>query len=133
MASCHLAMGEIDAARETLAALPASAAGDPAVAAVRAQIDLATQTKALGDPTALAQRIAADPKDHQARFDLALIENAKGNREAALDSLLEIVSRNRTWEDEKARKQLVQFFEAWGPMDEATLSGRRRLSSLLFA
>jgi putative thioredoxin len=103
------------------------------VAAIRAQIDLAAQTGALGDPAALAARIAADPKDHQARFDLALIENARGNREAALDNLLEIVARSRTWEDEKARKQLVQFFEAWGPLDEATLSGRRRLSSLLFS
>jgi len=133
LASCHLATGEVDVARQTLVTLPASAANDPAVAAVRAQIDLAAQTKALGDPGALTQRIAADPKDHQARFDLALLENARGNREAALDNLLEIVARNRTWEDEKARKQLVQFFEAWGPMDEATLSGRRRLSSLLFA
>ncbi|MEX2318950.1 MAG: tetratricopeptide repeat protein, partial [Bauldia sp.] len=78
-------------------------------------------------------RIAADPKDWQARFDLALLQNAKGDREAAIDGLLEIVSRNRSWEDEKARKQLVQLFEAWGPADPATLSGRRRLSSLLFA
>jgi putative thioredoxin len=133
LASCHLASGNIDAARQTLTALPATAANDPAVAAIRAQIDLAAQTGALGDPAALAARIAADPKDHQARFDLALIENARGNREAALDNLLEIVARSRTWEDEKARKQLVQFFEAWGPLDEATLSGRRRLSSLLFS
>jgi putative thioredoxin len=133
LASCHLATGNLDAARQTLAAIPASAANDPAVAAVRAQIDLAAQTKALGDPAALAARIAADPKDWQARFDLALIENGRGNREAATDYLLEIVGRNRSWEDEKARKQLVTFFEAWGPMDPATLSARRRLSSLLFA
>jgi putative thioredoxin len=137
LAGCHLAAGNLDAARQTLVALPASAANDPAVVAIRARIDLAAQTAALtaalGDPTALAARIAADPKDHQARFDLALIENARGNREAATDRLLEIVARNRSWDEEKARKQLVQFFEAWGPTDEATLSGRRRLSSMLFA
>jgi putative thioredoxin len=133
LAGCHLAAGNIDAARQTLVAVPASAAADPAVGAVRARIDLAAQTAALGDPTALAARIAADPKDHQARFDLALIENARDNREAAIDSLLEIVRRERSWGDEKARKQLVQFFEAWGPTDEATLSGRRRLSSMLFS
>jgi putative thioredoxin len=126
-------MNNLEAARQTLAAAPATAANDPAVAAVRARIDLAAQTAALGDPAALTQRIAADPRDWQARFDLALIENAHGNREGAADQLLEIVGRNRSWEDEKARKQLVQFFEAWGPMDPATLYARRRLSSLLFS
>jgi putative thioredoxin len=133
LAGSHLATGNLDAARQMLAAVPASAAGNPEVAAIRARIDLAAQTAALGDPAVLAARLAADPKDHQARFDLALIENARGNREAAIDHLLEIVARNRSWEDEKARKQLVTFFEAWGPTDEATLSGRRRLSSLLFS
>ncbi|MCR4282423.1 MAG: tetratricopeptide repeat protein, partial [Bauldia sp.] len=77
--------------------------------------------------------LAANPKDHQAGFDLALVLNGKGDREGALDRLLEIVASDRRWEEEKARKQLVQFFEAWGPTDPATLSGRRRLSSLLFA
>ncbi len=78
-------------------------------------------------------RIAADPADLSARFDLALLHNGKGDREAAVDQLLEIFRRNRTWEDEKARKQLLQFFEAWGPTDPATLYGRRRLSSMLFS
>jgi putative thioredoxin len=133
LASAHLAAGNLDAARQTLATLPETAAADPAVAAVRARIELAAQTAALGDPAALEARLAADPKDHQARFDLSLILNARGDRENAADRLLEIVARNRTWEDEKARKQLVQFFEAWGPTDPATLSARRRLSSLLFA
>jgi putative thioredoxin len=133
LASSHLATGNLGAARQMLATLPASAAADPTVAAIRARIELAEQTAALGDPAALNARLAVDPKDHQARFDLALIENAQGNREAALDHLLEIVARNRSWEDEKARKQLVTFFEAWGPTDEGTLSGRRRLSSLLFS
>ncbi len=133
LARCHLARGDLDAARQTLTALPDSAARDPTVAAVRAQLDLAGQTPALGDAAALEARIAADPKDHQARFDLALILNAKGDRTGATDRLLEIIATDRSWNDEKARKQLVQFFEAWGPTDDATLSGRRRLSSVLFA
>ena len=91
------------------------------------------QTAALGDTASLEARIAADPDDMQARFDLALLLNAKGDRDGAVDHLLEIVRKDRSWEDEKARKQLVQFFEAWGPMDEATRAGRRQLSSLLFA
>ncbi len=133
LASCHLATGNLDAARQTLAAVAETAASDPSVAAVRAQIEVAEQAASLGDTADLEARIAADPKDWQARFDLALLLNARGDREGASDSLLEIVARNRSWEDEKARKQLVQLFEAWGPTDPATLSGRRRLSSLLFA
>jgi len=137
LASCHLAAGNFDAARQTLAAVPPAAANDPAVAAIRAKIDLAAETAkltaALGDPAALERRIADNPADFDARFDLAMIENGRGNRQAAADQLLEIFRRNRSWQEEKARKQLVRFFEAWGPMDEATLSARRRLSSMLFS
>ena len=133
LAACHLAAGNLEAAKQTLGTVPESAAADPAVAAIRARIELAEQTASLGDAAELEARIAADPKDWQARFDLALLLNARGDREAATDRLLEIVAGSRSWEDEKARKQLVQLFEAWGPADPATLSGRRRLSSLLFA
>jgi putative thioredoxin len=133
LASCQLAMNDLAAARLTLAAVPEKDANAPEVVTIRARLDLAEQTGSLGDPAALQARIAANPKDHQARFDLALIENARGNREAATDNLLEIVTRDRSWSEEKARKQLVTFFEAWGPADEATLSGRRRLSSVLFS
>jgi putative thioredoxin len=133
LASCQMAMKDLDAARRTLAAVPEKEAGAPEVVTLRAKLDLAAQTGDLGDPAALEARIAANPKDYQARFDLALIENARGNREGAVDSLLEIVRRERSWNEEKARKQLVTFFEAWGPTDEATLSGRRRLSSVLFS
>ena len=80
----------------------------------------------------LEQKVAADPRDHQARYDLALALNAKGQRNEALDHLLEIVKRDRTWNEDGARKQLVQLFDAWGPTDEATVAGRRRLSSILF-
>jgi putative thioredoxin len=133
LARCLMSRGDTAAARNTLATLPDSAAGDPAVAAIKAQLDLADQTASLGDTAELEARIAADPKDHQARFDLALQLNARGDRDGATDRLLEILAKDRSWQDEKARKQLVQFFEAWGPTDEATQSGRRRLSSMLFA
>ena len=69
----------------------------------------------------------------QAAFDLAVALNAKGKRQEAVDHLTEIVRRDRKWNDDGARKQLVQFFEAWGPTDEATVNGRKRLSSILFA
>lgn len=133
LAKALLMSGDLERARQTLAMLPESAGNDPRVAAVRAQIDLMAQTSGLGDKASLEARIAADPADLQARFDLALLLNAEGDREGAADRLLEIVRKNRSWEEEKARKQLLQFFEAWGPMDEATRAGRRQLSSLLFA
>ena len=132
LAQAQLAAGDRAAAEQTIAAAPADSA-DPTVAAVRAQLRLAAETAALPDEASLTARIAADGKDYQARFDLALLRNSRGDREGATDALLEIVTKNRSWEDEKARKQLVEFFAAWGPTDEATLAGRRRLSSLLFA
>jgi putative thioredoxin len=132
IARCQIATGDLAAAETTLAAVPA-AATDAAVIAARAQLKLAAEAAKLPDAATLAERIAADPKDHQARFELALLLNARGDRAGAIDRLLEIVARDRNWQEEKARKQLVQFFEAWGPTDEATVSGRRRLSSLLFA
>jgi putative thioredoxin len=133
LASCLHESGETARARETLAMLPSSAESDPKVSAIRAKLDLAEQTTALGDTAPLEARISANPNDHQARFDLALLLNAHGERDAATDHLLEIMRRDRSWNDEGARKQLLQFFEAWGPTDEATLGGRRRLSSILFS
>ena len=107
--------------------------GDAAVAAARAAVELAEQAKSLGPISVLEQKVAANPLDHQARFDLALALNSKGQREQALDQLIDIVRRDRKWNDDGARKQLVQLFEAWGPNDEATLAGRKRLSSVLFS
>jgi len=133
LAACLHESGETERARESLAMLPPSAESDPRVAAIRAKLDLAEQTESLGDAAPLEARISANPDDHQARFDLALLLNGRGEREAATDHLLEIMRRDRSWNDEGARKQLLQFFEAWGPTDEATLSGRRRLSSILFS
>ena len=85
------------------------------------------------DIDTLRAKLAADPKDAQARFDLALALNAKGDRAAALEELLTLIAKNRAWNDDAARKQLLQLFDAWGANDPATVAGRQRLSSLLFA
>ena len=106
---------------------------DAGVKAVQAAIELAEQAQSVGPVAELEQKVAANPLDHQARFDLAVALNSKGKRQEALDHLMEIVRRDRKWNDDGARKQLVQFFEAWGPTDETTVAGRKRLSSILFA
>jgi len=125
--------GDTTGAEETLARAPADKQDAPALAAVRARIALAAQVAELGDPAEFEARLAADPKDHQARFDLAVIQNALGQRSEAADNLLAIVKADRAWNDDAARTQLLQFFEAWGMTDEITLATRRKLSSLLFS
>lgn len=132
LATCMVEAGELDKAREILAAIPEDQQNDPAVEKVQKRIELAEQVATLGDPAQLKARLAADPNDHQARFDLAKIYDAQGLRDAAADELLAIMKADREWDDDGARKQLVQFFELWGVMDKATLAARRKLSSLLF-
>jgi putative thioredoxin len=133
LGALYLEMGDLDRARGMLAAVPEEKAGDPAISSLRAAIELAEQAAKLGDPASLQRRIEANPKDFEARFDLALIYNSMGDREAAADELLAIVQRDRKWRDDGARAQLLTFFEAWGATDPATLYARRRLSSLLFS
>ena len=133
LAKLHTEFGDLESAKRFLAMVPPAKQNDPAVAGARAAIELAEQAGSLGDLGELEQRIAEDPLDHQARFDLAIGLNARGKRQEAIDQLLEIVRRDRSWNDDGARKQLVQFFEAWGPTDDMTLAGRRKLSSTLFS
>jgi len=133
LAKCYVATGAMDQARKTLAMVPESKRNDAAVKAVQAALDLAEQASSLGPLGELEQKVAANPLDHQARFDLATALNAAGNRSEATAQLLEIVKRDRKWNDDGARKQLVQFFEAWGGADEATVEGRKRLSTILFS
>jgi putative thioredoxin len=133
LARSYVATGALDQARQTLAMIPEAKHGDAVVAAARAALELAEAAKNIGPIGELEQKVAANPLDHQARFDLAVALNSQGRRAEALDQLIAIVKRDRKWNDDGARKQLVQFFEAWGPADEATLEGRRRLSSILFA
>jgi putative thioredoxin len=129
----HVEAGNIEAAKQTLALVPKGKENDANVAAARAALELKEKAASVGDLTALEAAVAANEKDHQARFDLAVALNAGGKREEALEHLLTIVRRDRKWNDEAARKQLLQFFDAWGPTDEMTLQGRRKLSSLLFS
>jgi putative thioredoxin len=133
LAKCYVTTGAVEQAKQTLAMVPESKRTDTAVKAVQAAIDLAEQAKSVGPIGELEQKVAANPLDHQARFDLATALNAGGKRSEATSQLLEIVRRDRKWNDDGARKQLVQFFEAWGGADEATVEGRRRLSTILFS
>ena len=133
LAKTYVQTGAIDQAKQTLALVPQAKQNDAAVATARAALELAEQAKAVGPIGELEQKVAANPADHQARFDLAVALNAKGKREEAADHLLSIVKRDRKWNDDGARKQLVQFFDAWGFDDPAAVEGRKKLSSILFA
>lgn len=130
LARARIALGDLQGAKETLEAAPPA---DPAVVAVKAQIDIAERAAAVGDLAPLEAKVAADPLDHQSRFDLAVGLAAAGLKKEAVDHLLDIVKRDRTWNDDGARKELVKLFEAWGFKDESAVYGRKRLSSLLFA
>lgn len=130
----QLALGQEDQARATLAKVPPALSERAEVAGARAALALAEEgRKAKSQMAALEERLAANPADHQARYDLATALNAADRREEAADALLEIIRRDRTWNDEAARQQLLKFFGSWGFDDPATLAARRRLSSLLFS
>ena len=133
LARCYVATGNIEQAKKTLAMVPETKLNDSAVAAARAALEIAEQAKSVGPIDELEKKVAANPLDHQARFDLAAALNAKGRRAEAAEHLMAIVKRDRKWNEDGARKQLVQFFEAWGPTDQATVDGRKRLSSILFS
>jgi putative thioredoxin len=133
LARVLLAGGEIEQAKATLDKVPEAKRNDAAYAAARAALEVAQQANTVGPVGELEKKVAANPLDHQARFDLAVALSAAGKRSEAVEHLIEIIKRDRKWNDDGARKQLVQFFEAWGPTDEATVAGRRRLSSVLFA
>jgi putative thioredoxin len=125
--------GDLEGAQAILDGVPEDGRDAPEVAAVRTRLSLAAQAAELGDAAELEKRLQQNPADHQARFDLAMIQNARGERTEAADNLLAIVKADRNWNDDGARSQLLQFFEAWGMADEATLAARRKLSSLLFS
>jgi putative thioredoxin len=133
LAECLIVLGDLAQARAVLEQIPEAKRKALEVVAAMAKIELYEQAAKIGDPKALEARLAANAKDHQARFDLAMILNVQGARDEAADALLTIMKADRTWNDDGARKQLVQLFEAWGPMDPSTLTARRKLSGLLFS
>ncbi len=133
IAECMIAVGQPDNARQALANLPEALAADPAIAAVARKLDQIEEARKLGDPAALEQALTLDPDDHAARLNLAKIRNVEGDRQAAADHLLHIMKRDRAFEDDGARRELLQFFDVWGPKDPATIAARRKLSSILFS
>ncbi len=108
-------------------------ANDAAIVGAKAAIDAKEAAAALGDTAALVAAVEANPADHQARIDLAIALNANGKREEAVDHLIASIKKDRAWNEGAARKQLLQFFEAWGHGDDATVDGRRKLSAVLFS
>ena len=129
-----MALGQEDQARQALDQVPAKIADHAEVAGARSALLLAEEgRKAQGQLQSLEARLVADPADLQARYDLATALNAGGQREQAAEALLEIIRRNRTWNEDAARLQLLKFFEAWGSEDPATGAARRRLSAVLFS
>lgn len=133
LAQCYLKSGDVQRAAHTLALVPPDKREQAIVQGLTAALELARMAAEPDNRDELAARLAADPADHQARYDLAVALAARGHKEQALDALLEIVRRDRNWNDQAARKQLVTLFDAWGPKDPLTLDGRRRLSSILFS
>jgi putative thioredoxin len=133
LARCYLKSGDVERARKTLGLVRPDAVADEAIRTVDAELKLREQAASAGDSAELLRRLEQNPNDHQARFDLALARDAKGDREGAIQELLEIVRRDRKWNDEAARKHLVTFFEAMGPIDPRTIAARRQLSSMLFS
>jgi putative thioredoxin len=133
LAKCYLKSGDVARAEQTIGLVPPDKRNGAAVASVRAALDLAKLAGKAGDTSKLEAKVKAEPANHQARIDYAMALAAAGRKAEALDQLLEAVRRDRKWNEEAARKQLVQLFDAWGPKDPATLEGRRRLSSILFS
>jgi putative thioredoxin len=133
VARCLMALGHEDQAKQVVDSAPAKIASHAEIVSVRSAIELAAEGRAARARFAeFESRLAADPDDHAARIDLAVALNAADERAKAVDALVEAIRRDRAWNDEAARKQLLKFFEAWGFDDPASIAGRRRLSTLLF-
>ncbi len=133
LAECMIGANQHQRARELLTQMPEELAKAPEVQALLKRLDQIDEARKLGDPVALEHTLSLNPDDHEARMKLAKIRNVEGRREEAAEHLLLIMKRDRTFEDDGARKQLLQFFEVWGPKDPATIMARRKLSSILFS
>jgi len=133
LAQCYIGGGDLERAAQTLDMIAPDDDNDPSVISARAALALAQQAGDAGDIEPLLAAVAANEKDHQARYDLALALIGAGRNMEGVEQLLEIVRRDRAWDDDGARKQLLQLFEAFGADDEATLEGRRQLSLILFS
>lgn len=130
---CRIDMGDLEEVEQALNELTEPLRSSSEIQAVHSALDLARQAAESGDASELESRLAADPEDHQARFELAQAHFAQGRKEEAAEALLEIIRRKRDWNEDAARQQLLKYFEAWGPTDPVTQEARRQLSSLIFA
>ncbi len=134
LARALIARGELAKAQQLLDGAPKEIAKHAEIAAARSALELAEQAqKAKGSLGELRARIERNPDDHAARLELATALFGAGERESAIDELLTLFKRDRNWDDQAARRQLLKFFEVMGPTDPLTLSARRRLSSLMFS
>ncbi|MBJ7534499.1 thioredoxin [Rhodomicrobium vannielii ATCC 17100] len=133
LSKCYVRLGDLARAEQVLSMTPPAKQTAEAYLSAKAALELAKKAEPSADTAPLEKAIAANPRDWEARFKLALALVAKGKREDALDHLFEIVRKDRAWNDDAARQQLVELFEAWGPKDPLTQAGRQRLSSILFA
>lgn len=133
IAQCMIAAGDLQRARELLSGLPEDLTKDPKLQAAVKRLDQIEEARKFGDPAALEHELALNPDHHEARMKLAKVRNAEGSRDEAADHLLYIMKKDRSFDDDGARRELLSFFDVWGPKDPATLAARRKLSSLLFA
>ncbi|RYG88718.1 MAG: co-chaperone YbbN [Alphaproteobacteria bacterium] len=133
MTKVFLDVGDTTQAQATLDMVPEAERKGEAYASAAAALKLLLEAGDLSEADELEARLVADPDDHQTRFDLAVVHNADGKRAEAAEALVALMKRDRTWNDDGARKKLLELFEAWGPKDPATIKGRRLLSALLFS
>jgi putative thioredoxin len=133
MARAYLSSGDTEQARAVLDLAPPEKAGDSDIAGVRAALELAASAAVAGDPRALLQQVEANPADLQTRYDLAVALSARGDLEGASEHLLAIIAKDRDWNEDAARKQLIKVFEAAGLASDVAKQGRRKLSAILFA
>ena len=133
LAGVYMSADEAEQAQAVLDMLPEDKRNGDAYQALVNALRLKAEASGLSEASALEAAIAADPDNHQARFDLAIVLNAEGKKVEAAEALVAIIRKNRDWNEDGARKKLLELFEAWGPKDPATMKGRRLLSTALFS
>ncbi|MGJ8528619.1 thioredoxin [Maritalea sp.] len=133
IATIHSNIGDNEKAEQTLMAVSEEGQKLPAFVKLKAALELAAEAAGLDGANALEAKLAENPDDHQSRYDLAISYNAEGNKLGAAENLVKIIKTDRDWNEDGARKKLLELFEAWGPMDPASIKGRRMLSSILFS
>ena len=133
LAALYEKSGQIDQVKQVLGVVPEDGKTRAEYLALEKAVALAEEAATIGSVEDLERRVAANEDDHQARYDLAIALNAKGFRVEAAEALVALMRRDRSWNDDAARRKLLEFLEAWGPKDPATLKGRRLLSAALFS